>query len=84
MLFILRAGTLLDSNSKILPSSVSALKAALNEGVLVCLATGKARPAAISALQSVGLAGVLKHLLVYLNMINITHKPYRRAQHRAE
>ena len=51
------AGTLLDSRSKILPSSVSAIKAALDQGVLVCLATGKARPAAISALQSVGLAG---------------------------
>ncbi len=51
------AGTLLDSNSKVLPSSVSAIKAALDQGVLVCLATGKARPAAISALQSVGLAG---------------------------
>ena len=51
------AGTLLDSQSKVLPSSVSAIKAALDQGVLVCLATGKARPAAISALQSVGLAG---------------------------
>ena len=54
---ILCAGTLLDSQSKILPSSVTAIKAALDQGVLVCLATGKARPAAISALQSVGLAG---------------------------
>ena len=60
------AGTLLDSQSKILPSSVSALRAALEEGVMVCLATGKARPAAISALQSVGLAG--KATLVLLVM----------------
>ncbi len=51
-------GTLLDSRSKVLPSSVSAIQAALDQGVLVCLATGKARPAAISALQSVGLAGM--------------------------
>lgn len=50
-------GTLLDSNSKILPSSVEALKAALARGVMVMLATGKARPAAIKAMQAVGLAG---------------------------
>ncbi|KAL3144565.1 hypothetical protein ABBQ32_004294 [Trebouxia sp. C0010 RCD-2024] len=50
-------GTLLDSNSKVLPSSVRAIQAALKAGVLVCLATGKARPAALSALTPVGLAG---------------------------
>ncbi len=42
-----------------LPSSEQALRAALKAGVTVCLATGKARPAAIAAMQSVGLAGAL-------------------------
>ena len=51
-------GTLLDSTSQVLPSSVEALKAALKLGVTVCLATGKARPAAMTAMQKVGLAGV--------------------------
>ncbi|BDA50944.1 probable endoribonuclease YbeY at N-terminal half [Coccomyxa sp. Obi] len=50
-------GTLLDGRSKVLPSSVQALHAALKAGVTICLATGKARPAAIAAMQSVGLAG---------------------------
>ena len=55
-------GTLLDSQSKVLPSSVKALKAALAAGVTVCLATGKARPAAISAMARVGLAGARPRL----------------------
>lgn len=50
-------GTLLDSRSKVLPSSVAAIKAAIARGVTVMLATGKARPAAIRAMQAVGLAG---------------------------
>ncbi len=50
-------GTLLDSASRVLPSSVAALRAALRQGVRVCLATGKARPAAIAAMRTVGLAG---------------------------
>ena len=50
-------GTLLDGDSQVLPSSVEALHAALAAGVTVCLATGKARPAALSAMQKVGLAG---------------------------
>lgn len=59
-MFSLRTtGTLLDGRSKVLPSSVQALRAALKAGVTVCLATGKARPAAIAAMQSVGLAGAL-------------------------
>lgn len=33
------------------------MKAALERGVTVVLATGKARPAAIAAMQTVGLAG---------------------------
>lgn len=50
-------GTLLDSNSRVLPSTVEALRAALAKGVTVILATGKARPAAISCMETVGLAG---------------------------
>jgi hypothetical protein len=85
-------GTLLDSSSRVLPSSVEALRAAIDAGVTVqlparpecpnlaflrtvsaaaaprmscvlcvssqvCLATGKARPAAIAAMDTVGLSG---------------------------
>lgn len=50
-------GTLLDSRSRVLPSSVAAIKAAIARGVEVCLATGKARPAAMKAMEAVGLAG---------------------------
>jgi hydroxymethylpyrimidine pyrophosphatase-like HAD family hydrolase len=50
-------GTLLDSRSQVLPSSVTAIKAALAAGVTVMLATGKARPAAIAAMHKVGLVG---------------------------
>lgn len=50
-------GTLLDSNSRVLQSTVEALRAALAKGVTVILATGKARPAAISCMETVGLAG---------------------------
>jgi hydroxymethylpyrimidine pyrophosphatase-like HAD family hydrolase len=50
-------GTLLDSSSRVLPSSVDAIRAALGRGVTVVLATGKARPAAIKAMRAVGLAG---------------------------
>lgn len=52
-------GTLLDSSSKVLPSSVAAIRAALERGVTVCLATGKARPAAMKAMEAVGLAGAV-------------------------
>jgi len=50
-------GTLLNSSSRVDPSSVEALHAALATGVKVCLATGKARPAALNAMRFVGLAG---------------------------
>lgn len=50
-------GTLLDSTSNVLPSSVAAIRAALNKGVTVILATGKARPAAMAAMRKVGLCG---------------------------
>ena len=51
-------GTLLDSSSHVLPSSVDALRRALWRGVTIMLATGKARPAARAAMAAVGLAGV--------------------------
>lgn len=50
-------GTLLDSRSRVRPSSARALREVLERGVQVCLATGKARPAAIKAMETVGLAG---------------------------
>jgi len=50
-------GTLLDSNSQCLSSSVEAIRLALDRGVRVILATGKARPAAVKAMDKVGLAG---------------------------
>lgn len=50
-------GTLLNSSSEVLPSSVDALRMARDRGVRVILATGKARPAAMKALENVGLAG---------------------------
>ena len=37
--------------------SVTSVQAAIKAGVTVCLATGKARPAALAALTPVGLAG---------------------------
>lgn len=51
-------GTLLDSNSRVLPSSAAALREVLAAGVIVMLATGKARPAAVAALTEAGLAGI--------------------------
>jgi len=50
-------GTLLNSSSEISPRTVEALRVALDSGVRVVLATGKARPAAMAALSRVGLAG---------------------------
>ncbi|GMH33966.1 hypothetical protein BSKO_01800 [Bryopsis sp. KO-2023] len=50
-------GTLLNSRSKILDSSRDAIRAVLAKGIKVMLATGKARPAALSACGNVGLAG---------------------------
>ncbi|GLI70135.1 hypothetical protein VaNZ11_014943 [Volvox africanus] len=49
-------GTLLDSRSRILPSSAAAIRAAADAGVIVVAATGKARPAALAAAASAGLA----------------------------
>ena len=51
-------GTLLDSTSSVLESSVEALTLAMERGVRVMLATGKARPAAMAAIDTVaGLKG---------------------------
>ncbi|CAI5944073.1 unnamed protein product, partial [Closterium sp. NIES-64] len=50
-------GTLLNSASKIAPSTAEALRAAHARGVRVAIATGKARPAAMSALGAAGLVG---------------------------
>ncbi|GIL87325.1 hypothetical protein Vretifemale_15410, partial [Volvox reticuliferus] len=49
-------GTLLDSKSRILPSSTAVIRAAAAAGVIVVAATGKARPAALAAAASAGLA----------------------------
>ena len=46
-------GTLLDSTSSVLESSVEALTLAMERGVRVMLATGKARPAAMAAIDTV-------------------------------
>ncbi|KAG8635894.1 endoribonuclease YBEY, chloroplastic isoform X2 [Manihot esculenta] len=50
-------GTLLNSRSQISWTNAKALKEALSRGVKVVIATGKARPAAISILKKVELAG---------------------------
>jgi Cof subfamily protein (haloacid dehalogenase superfamily) len=50
-------GTLLDSSSRVAPSSAAALRSARAAGVAVVVATGKARPAAVAALAAAGLAG---------------------------
>jgi len=50
-------GTLLNSSSEVTARTAKALRAAMDHGLKVVLATGKARPAAIAALEAVGLAG---------------------------
>eukprot|EP00271_Cylindrocystis_brebissonii_P014287 TRINITY_DN3559_c0_g1_i1.p1 TRINITY_DN3559_c0_g1~~TRINITY_DN3559_c0_g1_i1.p1 ORF type:complete len:759 (-),score=98.35 TRINITY_DN3559_c0_g1_i1:657-2864(-) len=50
-------GTLLNSKSQVAPNTAEALRAAKARGVTVVIATGKARPAAMSALSTVGLVG---------------------------
>ncbi|KAH7284049.1 hypothetical protein KP509_34G037700 [Ceratopteris richardii] len=50
-------GTLLNSKSKISKSTAAALKEAVRRGIKVVIATGKTRPAVITACQSVGLVG---------------------------
>ncbi|KAI3902634.1 hypothetical protein MKW92_016315 [Papaver armeniacum] len=50
-------GTLLNSRSQITSTTAGALREAMSMGVKVVIATGKARPAAMTALKAVGLAG---------------------------
>ncbi|KAL3500626.1 hypothetical protein ACH5RR_039719 [Cinchona calisaya] len=50
-------GTLLNSKSQISTSTAKALKEAISRGVKVVIATGKTRPAVISLLKKVDLAG---------------------------
>ncbi|KAF5748280.1 hypothetical protein HS088_TW04G00232 [Tripterygium wilfordii] len=50
-------GTLLNSKSEITLTTAQALNEALSRGVKVMIATGKTRPAVISALKTVDLAG---------------------------
>ncbi|KAK8602493.1 hypothetical protein V6N13_057878 [Hibiscus sabdariffa] len=50
-------GTLLNSKSQVSLTNARALKEASSRGVKIVIATGKARPAAISVLQMVDLAG---------------------------
>ena len=50
-------GTLLNGEGRVTRQVADALRAAAAEGVLVCVATGKARPAARRALETAGLDG---------------------------
>lgn len=50
-------GTLLNSKSRITLRTAEALREAISRGVKIMIATGKTRPAAISALELVDLAG---------------------------
>ncbi|KAI7989738.1 hypothetical protein LOK49_LG13G02330 [Camellia lanceoleosa] len=50
-------GTLLNSQSQVSSTTAKALREALSRGVKVVIATGKTRPAVISALKMVDLAG---------------------------
>ncbi|KAK3022949.1 hypothetical protein RJ639_046767 [Escallonia herrerae] len=50
-------GTLLNSKSQVTSTTVKALREAVSRGVKVVIATGKTRPAVISALKMVNLAG---------------------------
>lgn len=47
------------------------LQAAIRAGVTVCLATGKARPAALAALTPVGLAGTHLHVQCILPSVHV-------------
>lgn len=50
-------GTLLNSKTQLTPTNANALKEAISRGVKVVIATGKTRPAAISALKAFDLTG---------------------------
>lgn len=57
ILFCDMDGTLLNTKSFITQKTADALRAAVDAGVTVVIATGKTRPAAMAALAPVGLAG---------------------------
>ena len=57
ILFCDMDGTLLNTKSFITQKTADALRAAMDAGVTVVIATGKTRPAAMAALALVGLAG---------------------------
>ncbi|KAJ7520298.1 hypothetical protein O6H91_20G077400 [Diphasiastrum complanatum] len=79
-------GTLLNSSSKVTQRTAKAVRAAIQHGVQVVIATGKTRPAAIRALRAVGLEGeggaisttspgvFLQGLLVYGTGGSLLHK----------
>ncbi|XP_072995436.1 endoribonuclease YBEY, chloroplastic-like isoform X1 [Typha latifolia] len=50
-------GTLLNSKSQVTPATAEALREAISRGVNIVVATGKTRPAVVSALKMVGLTG---------------------------
>ncbi|RVW79227.1 Endoribonuclease YBEY, chloroplastic [Vitis vinifera] len=55
--FFFNTSTMLNSKSQITATTAKALKEALSRGVKVVVATGKARPAVITALKAVDLVG---------------------------
>jgi hydroxymethylpyrimidine pyrophosphatase-like HAD family hydrolase len=57
ILFCDMDGTLMNSRSMITNETANALRAAMKIGVQVIIATGKTRPAALAALETVGLTG---------------------------
>lgn len=57
ILFCDMDGTLLNTKSFVTQKTADALRAAMDAGVTVVIATGKTRPAAMAALAPVGLAG---------------------------
>ncbi|KAG0611083.1 hypothetical protein M758_7G113900 [Ceratodon purpureus] len=57
ILFCDMDGTLLNTKSFVTQKTADALRAAIDAGVTVVIATGKTRPAAMAALAPVGLAG---------------------------
>jgi hydroxymethylpyrimidine pyrophosphatase-like HAD family hydrolase len=57
ILFCDMDGTLMNSRSMITNKTANALRAAMKIGVQVIIATGKTRPAALAALETVGLTG---------------------------
>ncbi|KAJ7520296.1 hypothetical protein O6H91_20G077400 [Diphasiastrum complanatum] len=86
LLFCDMDGTLLNSSSKVTQRTAKAVRAAIQHGVQVVIATGKTRPAAIRALRAVGLEGeggaisttspgvFLQGLLVYGTGGSLLHK----------